>query len=158
MSLFTTSSSCRFAQSMRKSGNADTREFFILIIFPKSKFLRAAVSRDTSKFDSPPPPSPMPISGPAERLERFHCAILALISGRCALSPATYEIIFLLSSGRSAVFPHCFIQAFALTYELFVFIPRPREPASPSEPSLLQPRRGFAATIQFPHGTRGETP
>lgn len=68
---------------------------------------------------------------------------------------------FFLSSGRRAVFCHCgpcFVQAFAFTKGLLLSIPRPREPASPSDPSSLQPKRGFAATIQFPQGTSGEIP
>ncbi len=66
--------------------------------------------------------------------------------------------MFFLSSGSSAVFPDGFIQAFALTYELLLLIPSPRDPASPSEPSSLHPTRGFAATTQFPHGTSGDAP
>lgn len=156
MSLFTTSSSCRLAQSIRKSGNADTREFLILRIFPKSKLVRALASIETSKSDSPPPPCPIPISGQEESPERFHRAMLELISGKRALSHATYRTRFLRSSGRSMEFPHFFIHEFAFTKELLLLIPRLREPASPSEPSSLQPRKGFAATIQFPHGIRGE--
>lgn len=143
---------------MRKSGKADTLLFLIFRIFPKSKFLMAAESMETSKLDSPQPPSPTPTNGPAERLERFHRAMLALISGRYAVSPATYRTIFFRSSGRSAVSPHFFTQALAFTKELSLSIPRPREPASPSEPSSLQPNKGFAATTQFPPGMSGEIP
>ena len=158
MSLFTTSSNCRVAQSIRKSGNDDTRVFLIFKIFQKSKCFSAAVSMDTSKLDSPPPFIPTPISGPDVRLESPHRAMLAFISGNREVSPATYLTIFLLSSGRRILFQLPLTHAFAFTEASFVFIPRPSDPASPSEPSSLHPKRGMAATIQFPHGIIGEIP
>lgn len=74
---------------MRNHGSAATRLFLILTIFPESRFARPARSREVSKSD-PSPLSPIPISGPEEILKRFHCARLALISGRYALFPETY--------------------------------------------------------------------
>lgn len=53
--------------------------------------------------------------------------------------------------------PESFTHALALTYEFPLLMPSPRDPASPSEPSSLQLASDFAATIQFPHGTIGET-
>jgi hypothetical protein len=88
-------------QSIRKSGNADMRLFLILRILPKSKFLSAVISIETSKFGSSHDPlqSPIPISGPADILVGIlPAAILALISGSTELSPPTYWSIFDRSS------------------------------------------------------------
>ena len=62
-----------------------------------------------------------------------------------------------LSSGKRILFPEGFTQALAFTFGLLLSIPSPRELTSPSEPSSLQLIRGVAATIQFPHGMRGDT-
>jgi len=80
-----------------------------------------------------------------------------LISGKRELSPPIYPIRLFLSCAERKVLPP-WIQELALTEELLLFEPSPREPASPFDPSFLQLASGCAATIQFPPGTSGETP
>jgi hypothetical protein len=128
------------------------------MIFPESRFARAARSIEVSKGD-PSVPFPIPTSGQEDTLRSFPCHKLALISGRRALFPETYWRIFFRSSGRRILDPTELLgtQEFALKEELPPLLSiSPCEPTSPLEPSGAQLASGFAATTQFPPGIRGE--